>query len=384
MFKERFEKRLKAQRSAGLYRNPPLVTERDGKYLTADGEKMLSFAGNDYLGLSGTEDFRRAVSASFEKYPSSSSSSRLVSGNHTVIGEAERCYAKHFGYDEAIFFPSGYQANLAVLSTLFDREDTVYFDKHVHASSVKGIGMSGARFRGYNHNSISHLAKKLEKDTQPQAPVITESLFSMDGDLLEMEGFARLKEQHNFLSVVDEAHAFGALGEKGRGIARDVADVAVGTFGKALGLFGAMALMPKGFREYLVNFASPLIYTTSLPEAHAAASIELLAIIAEADERRARLAQVSTHMREKLSAAGFHTGGAAHIVAVTIGDEKLSVDVSRSLFEKGFFVFPARFPTVPLGQAILRVGMTALHDENDIAIFVEALKRSHSECAKKN
>ncbi|PIP07658.1 MAG: 8-amino-7-oxononanoate synthase, partial [Syntrophobacteraceae bacterium CG23_combo_of_CG06-09_8_20_14_all_50_8] len=213
------------------------------------------------LGVSG--ELRQKAAHNFQRYGTSASSSRLVSGHYALISRAEEEYARYFGYDAALFFPSGYQANVGILSALFEKGDTLIFDKHIHASSVKGMALSGASFRGYNHNSMQHLWRRLEGNSKERAAVLTESLFSMDGDFLDIQGFGRLKEEYGFFSIVDEAHAFGAVGEGGRGLARPVADVAMGTFGKALGLFGAFVLTPATIREFLFNFSSPLIYSTT-------------------------------------------------------------------------------------------------------------------------
>ncbi|MDD5722221.1 MAG: 8-amino-7-oxononanoate synthase [Syntrophales bacterium] len=374
MFAERYTARLRLQHQAGLYRNPPEVGGREGSHLLVGGERVLNFASNDYLGLGTSTELRHMTAANFRRYGTSSSSSRLASGNYTVINEAERAYAAYFGYDDAIFFPSGYQANMAVISTFLDKGDTAIFDKHVHASSVKGMVMSGADFYGYNHNSLTHLEKRLDAHRDNQAAVLTESLFSMDGDLLDVSGLSDLKERYSFLTIVDEAHAFGALGIGGRGIASSVADIAVGTFGKAFGLFGAFVLLPRGFKEYLFNFASPLMYTTALPEAHAATAMLLLDMIASSEERRIKLGAISAFMKECLIREGFRVSGDAHILALEIGEEAKAATLAQLLLEKKIFVMPARYPTVPRHQAILRIGLTALHEKGDVNLFIEHLK----------
>jgi 8-amino-7-oxononanoate synthase len=376
MFAERFKNRLSLQQQAGLYRDPKEITGREGKYLLIGNRKVLNFASNDYLGLSVSEKLRQEVARNFQKYSTSSSSSRLVSGNYSVINKAEREYARYFGYEDALFFPSGYQANIGILSALFEQGDTVIFDKHIHASSIKGIALSGASFYGYNHNSMPHLSKRLDVSTQTQAAVLTESLFSMDGDFLDIEAFGKIKKRYGFLSLVDEAHAFGAVGEKGKGIARDTADIAVGTFGKALGLFGAFVLLPEGLKEYLFNFSSPLIYTTTLPEAHAASTIDLLEIISQCDDRRKQLKDISFLMKEGLEDEGFEITGDAHIIGIKIGDEESAVKVAQGLMKNGIFALPARYPTVPIRKAILRIGMTALHTEDDIKYFINILNQT--------
>jgi 8-amino-7-oxononanoate synthase len=370
------------QQQTGLYRNPPEITGKEGKYLYVGEKKVLNFASNDYLGLSTSYELREKVARNFQKYGASSSSSRLVSGNYSIINRAEKEYASFFGFDDALFFPSGYQANLGVLSTFLEKGDVVIFDKHIHASSVKGMMLSGAEFHGYKHNSLSHLSRKLKANEQKRVAVLTESLFSMDGDFLDVQECKKLKERYGFLSIVDEAHAFGALGENGRGIARDVADIAVGTFGKALGLFGAFVLLPKGLKKYLFNFSSPLIYTTTLPEAHAASALDVLEIISRSDNRREHLGEVSRTMREGLRRLGFKVTGDAHIIAPEIGREMKAVEVSQRLLAKGIFVLPARYPTVPIGKAILRISMTALHSFEDVAHFVDSMEAVYRDKGK--
>lgn len=373
MFAKRCRERLILQREAGLYRNPLEITARRGQYVLAADRELLSFASNDYLGLASCAEWSSSVAKNFLMHSPSSSSSRLVGGNYAEIRRAEREYAAFFGYEDALFFPSGYQANLAVISTFFEKGDTLLVDKRIHNSSVKGVLLSGASFQGYNHNAMKHLAGKLERCRPTTAAVLTESLFSMDGDLLDVEAFGRLRSRYGFFSLVDEAHAFGALGEMGRGLAQGVADVAVGTFGKALGLFGAFVLLPAECRDFMMNFCSALIYSTSLSEAHAASARDLLAIVADSDERRTRLREVSLFMKQRLSREDFRVSGNAHILAVQIGEEGKAARVAAELQEEGIFVLPARYPTVPLGRAMLRISMTALHTQENVDHFARAL-----------
>ena len=374
MFANKYRQRLISQKRAGLFRDPPLLGKREGKHLFIDGRKILNFSSNDYLGLGDSEVIREKAARNFLKYGSSASSSRLVCANYDIVREAESEYARYFGYDEALFFQSGYQANLAIISTFFDKNDIVIFDKHIHASSIKGIMLSGSHFIGYKHGSADHLEKRLLKFPHGSTAVLTESLFSMDGDIPDFEIIEKLKNRYKFLIIVDEAHAFGAIGSGGRGLAGNIADIALGTFGKALGFFGAFALLPEGFKSYLFNFASPLIYSTSLPPAHAATALDILKILENSEYLRDRLAQNSELIKARLAAEEFKVYGDAHIVAVEIGDEKKTWEISRRLLEKGIFVFSARYPTVPLGKSILRLSMAAVHEPEDIDYFVENLK----------
>ena len=382
MFIKQLKQRSLLQKERGLYRKPVEIDRREGKYIYVRNKKVLNMASNDYLGLGVSKDLSKKVAENFLKYSSSSSSSRLVSGNYSIINEAERAYAHYFGYPDALFFPSGYQANLGLLSAFFRRDDTLIYDKHIHASSIKGMVMSGASFKGFNHNSMTHLRKRLAKHSPRQAAVLTESLFSMDGDLLDIKAIKSLKDEFGFFSLIDEAHAFGAIGNKGRGIAREAADVALGTFGKAMGLFGAFALLPEGCKEYLYNFSSPLIYSTTLPEAHAASALDLLEIIEKYDSQRRYLSDISLFSRDHLTNYGLQIDGKAHVLAIRIGKEEQAVEASEILLKKGFFLLPARYPTVPQGKAILRLGMNALITEEDIKRFISAIKETFCDLIK--
>lgn len=377
MVMDRFRHKLDVQRKNGLFRDPTVIDRREGKYVFSNGTRLLNFASNDYLGLGASDALRRKVARNFERYGASSSSSRLVSGNYALIKQAEAAYAQHFGYEDALFYPSGYQANLGVLSTLFQPGDVVVFDKHIHASSVKGLVLSGANVRGYNHSSFAHLERRLRYSIGPVG-VVTESLFSMDGDCLDCDAMRALRKSFEFLCIIDEAHAFGAMGAGGRGLASAVADVAVGTFGKALGLFGAFALMSSELKSYLLNFSSAQIYTTTLPEAHAASALDVLDLIGEAEAKRQHLQDISRYFSQTMRSRGFFISGDAHIKAVEIGDEQLALEMARKLYKRGVFVLPARYPTVPLQKAILRVSLTALHQRKDLDLLVDKLEEARS------
>jgi len=376
MLKNRIIERLNFQKKNSLYRQPLKINRRDGRYVYIDDKKRINFASNDYLGLGCSDTFRQKVTLNFQKYGASASSSRLVSGNYSAITEAENAFAEYFEYPACLFFPSGYQANIGLLSALFERDDTIFFDKHVHASVIKGMLLSQSNFLGYRHNSMSHLEQRMKKYSSNQQiiAVVTESLFSMDGNLVNIDALCQIRDRYGFFCIVDEAHAFGVLGPKGRGIARKAADVAVGTFGKALGLFGAFVLGPEWVREYLINYSSPFIYTTTLPEAHGASALDLIQILENSDHRRQHLADVSRLMKQMLANEGYKVRGDAHILALEIGDETNSINLSQHLFKHGFLAFPARYPTVPLGKSIIRISMNALHTLEDIKAFVRALK----------
>ena len=366
MLETRMRQMLAAQKAEGLYRDPLQVATLEGRVAEVGGRKYLNFVSNDYLGLGNDPHWRSVVGECFSKYAPSSSSSPLVCGHYNVMAEAESAYADFFGYGEALFFPSGFQANEAVVSTLLQAADVAVYDKRVHASTVRGLEVSGKPLKGFNHSNVGHLRKRLQRLDEKKVIVFTESLYSMDADLLDISAMEALRKEKDFVSVVDEAHAFGVLGSSGSGHARSVADVAVGTFGKGLGFFGAFVLLPQGYREYLLNFSSPLIYSTALPEAHAAAAIQLLDILRSCDDRREIVLKNASILREKLTNLDLQVLGDAHILAVVVGDEQEAVRISQAFRTKGILCFASRFPTVPRNQALLRIGMTAHHTIEDI------------------
>lgn len=367
------------QQTRGLYREPPEILERHGCELTVDGNRLLSFASNDYLGLATSQAGRDAVAQCFAHHAPSSSSSRVVGANFRETLEAERQFADYFGYEEAVFFPSGFQANLGLLAAVLGNTDCAVFDKRVHASTLYGLRASGARLMGYEHANYDHLERRLHAASGELCAVVTESLFSMDGDAIDIARLLTLKQQREFVTIVDEAHSFGVLGEGGRGLARALADVATGTLGKAFGLFGAFVLMPRGGREFLFNASSSLVYTTALPPAHSAAAACMLSLVTRASSARAYLSELSERARAALHRAGFDAQGKAHIISIPIGDDTEAATLAAGLRRRGVFVLAARPPTVPPGRAMLRISLTAIHKPADLDTLVVALQEARDE-----
>jgi len=285
---------------------------------------------------------------------------------------AEQALAEYFGYESCLILGSGFVANLTLIATLFGKKDSLALDKRLHASTVAGVRHSHAAFHTFRHNSMSHLEKIL--GAHATTAVLTESLFSMDGDSPDFAALKQLKDAFNFLCIVDEAHAFGVLGENGRGLGRQVADIAVGTLGKAFGLFGAFILCPGIVREHLLHFGQGLIYTTALPPWHGDMILEMLQRVRDADDRRDHLRLLGDAARALLGEV-MPVRGDAHILALEVGDEAKSLALAEALRREGVLVFPARYPTVPLGQAILRVNLTSEHAQTDVEILRDALVR---------
>jgi 8-amino-7-oxononanoate synthase len=379
-FLERLKNETEARRQAGLGRELLPVTGRHGASVILDGRAHLNFSSNDFLGLAQNKEMAESLANLCRRFGSGSGASRLVTGTTRSTLEAEQALADHFGYESCLILGSGFLANLTLISTLFSERDTLLLDKRAHTSTVAGVRHSRARFHTFRHNRMSHLRKLLKE--HPAQAVLTESLFSMDGDSPDFQALEYLKSENDFLCIVDEAHAFGVLGPGGRGLGRAVADVAVGTLGKAFGMFGAFILCPGVVREHLVHFGQGFIYTTSLPPWHGDMVLAMLERVGQSDARREHLRLLGNLARKDLPEAGLQVRGEAHILALEVGDENRCQRLAMALREEGILVFAARYPTVPLGQAMLRVCLTAEHDTDDIRRLRDAISVAlHKESA---
>lgn len=371
---DKYKIRIEAQKADFLYRYPYEIANRQGKYVDVAGERLINFSTNDYLGLSSDRKLKEIIMKNFHKYPVSSSSSRLVCGNYSVVLEAEKKVAEYFGFEDALFFQSGFQANLALMSTLFLEDAKVFIDKHVHASTIAGLKLGDKKFKTFKHNDLTHLEKRIASKIKDDVWVVTESVFSMDGDVLDVDKIEELKDRFKFMLVVDEAHSVGVLGDRGIGLTTHVADIVVGTFTKAFGFFGAFLLLPKVIKEYLFNFSIPLIYSTALPPAHAACILELIDIIENLEDRRWYLSELSQYTRDKLKNMEIKYTGSAHLITIPVGHESLGKKISLELMKRGNMVFYSRYPTVPMGKSILRLSLCYFHTERDIKNLVTSIK----------
>ena len=365
----------------GSYRQLPSVTHY-GNRIEKDGQVMLNLSSNDYLGLASRNDLQKAFLEEWQeqKYPFSSSSSRLLTGNFTAYTELEQLLAERFNREAALIFNSGYHANTGILPALADKQSLILADKLVHASIIDGILLSGAPFQRYRHNDYEQLETFLKKSAgeYEQVFVVTESIFSMDGDVADLHRLVELKKSYpNVVLYVDEAHAIGVRGRNGLGIAEEQGcigeiDLLVGTFGKALASMGAYIVCDRTIREYLINRMRPLIFSTALPPFQIAWTRFIVELLPEITPLRERLAQTSHILAEALKGKGGEVSG-SHIIPYIIGENKDCILKAEELQRKGFYCLPVRPPTVPKGTARIRFSLTADVTIEDLQPFIQAL-----------
>jgi 8-amino-7-oxononanoate synthase len=356
--------------AAGSWRSLPEVSSREGATIVFNDRRCVNLSSNDYLGLGGDGtllgSFLGEARTDVPGFGMAGSSARLLAGNHSAYGLLEQDLCEFFGGRSALVFNSGYHANLGVCSGLAERNDVFFADRLCHASLIDGMRLSGADLVRYQHLDTDHLASLLRnrRASYRNAFIVTESVFSMDGDLPDLAQIVRLKNDHDAALILDEAHAVGVSGPGGRGVAAGTGllgdvDLLVGTFGKALGSYGAFVWCEAALREFLVNRARSFIFTTALPPGVVNWSRTTLAKSTGMDKERAHLRELWTTLRGELAGAGVRTGGETQIVPVHIGESGKAVEVAQSLQDAGFLVFPIRPPTVPPGTARLRLSLTA-------------------------
>lgn len=375
------QQELQDLRDKGLYRSLRDVSGRQSDHVTIEGRDVLLLCSNNYLGLADHPALAAASVAAVERFGTSSGASRLVSGSMELHAALEADVTAFKQSESALLFNSGYAANTGIIQAIAGPGDVVFCDRLNHASIYDGIRLSGARLVRYRHNDIDHLATLLQQQSrQGRQLIVTDGVFSMDGDIARLPELVDLKRRYGCLLMVDDAHGSGVLGEQGRGtaelsgVAGDV-DILMGTFGKALGSYGAYAAMSVELRELMINRARSFIFSTSLPPAVLAASRQALAIVqsAEGERLRSQLADNSRLFRTCLLDAGLLVPpGGTQIVPVIVGDAGQTMAFSHLLLEAGIFAQGIRPPTVPAGSCRLRFTLMASHRQSDL---VQACER---------
>lgn len=359
--------RLEELRDSGLYRRLRLVQSPQGSRVLLDGKDVLLLCSNDYLGLAGHPRVRTAAAEAAMRWGAGAGSARLISGNMPPHCELERRLAAFKGYESALLFGSGYLANTGTIAALAGRGEVVFSDELNHASIIDGCRLSRAETFVYRHADVEHLAWGLREAGGRGALIVTDGLFSMDGDVAPLAELAELARRHGCRLLVDEAHATGAFGPGGRGsvaaagLSGEV-DVVVGTLGKALGSYGAYVCAAAELTEYLLNAARSFVFSTAPPPPAAAAAQAALDMLEAHPERVERVAANATTLRRALAAEGLPVGGSGtQIVPLAIGDAKPTMSLCERLLEGGVFAQGIRPPTVPEGTSRLRFSVTATH-----------------------
>ncbi len=374
---------LQEIRSLGLLRSTRLIKGSQRANVSCNGRDVLMLCSNNYLGLADHPALSAASIEAIERYGTSSGASRLVSGTMELHEELERAVALFKKSEAALIFNSGYAANTGIISALVGRGDVVFSDRLNHASIIDGIMLSGARLVRYPHGDYTQLGKLMEMHAKGRSLIVTDGVFSMDGDIAPLAEIAELKRRHAALLMVDDAHGSGVLGENGRGSAEsfgvgDDVDILMGTFGKAFGSFGAYAAISAELRELLLNRARSFIFSTSLPPSVLAASLAAIELVQsnEGEKLRDKLFSNSSFFRKSLIEAGFIVPtGSTQIVPLIIGSAAVAMQFSEALFSEGYFAQGIRPPTVPAGTSRLRFTLMATHSQADLAAAVEGICR---------
>jgi len=371
---------LKKREDTGTRRYLEGVTRLENGRLLINGKEFVDFSSNNYLGLL-TDKRLQAASAAFAfSYGTGSGASRLMSGDLEIHHELEKESARLVGKDSALLFGSGFLANIGIISSFVGREDAVFVDKLAHASIIDACILSRAKFFRFKHNDLDHLTWLLKKNSKSfrKILIVTESIFSMDGDICPLCELIDIKKNFNAYLMVDEAHSIGVIGERGCGLSRHLGaekyvDIIMGTYGKSFAGYGAFAATNKLLKSFFINSARSFIFSTALPPSVIGTNLTALYISQKEQWRRKKTLATSKILRQMLKKHGLKTIGDKHIVPILIGDEKLCVKISLELRKKGLFVKAIRHPTVPKGASRLRVSICTHHNYKDIKKLVDAI-----------
>jgi len=367
-------------KESGLYRNLTAVENAQDTHIVIEGKTYLSFCSNNYLGLANHPSVVAAVKDAVELYGWGAGASRLVSGNMTLHKTLENEISKFKKKDAAIVFPTGYMANLGVITSLVSNGDLVICDKLNHASIIDGCRLSGADFRIYAHCNMEKLENILRKSTKYKCKlIITDSVFSMDGDLAPLPDLVKIAAKYNAMLMVDEAHGTGVFGGNGRGVVEhynlsNEVYVVMGTLSKAIGSLGGYVSGDSDLISYLRNKARTFMYTTALPPAVCAASIAGIKLIQEDPSMRVSLWNNVRFIKDKLNSLNINTiSSESQIIPILIGDAKKAVKVSKLLYENGILIPAIRPPTVPANSSRLRMTVMSSHTKQDLERLSQTL-----------
>ncbi|MHB1014183.1 MAG: 8-amino-7-oxononanoate synthase [Desulfurivibrionaceae bacterium] len=374
---------LNQQREGGRLRSLcPVIRRGNGRITLAgdDERELLDFSSNDYLALAEHPALIAAAQQALRRFGTGSGASRLMSGDLVIHHELEDAVARLKGKEAALTFGSGYMANTGIIPALMGRHDLVFSDRLNHASIHDGCRLSGARLIRFHHNDLNHLEDLLKKKQGATTPlIVVESIYSMDGDRCPLRELVELKERFGCLLMVDEAHATGVFGENGGGVSEEegvsgAVDLAMGTFGKGLGSYGAYVAGNRELIDYLLNRTRSFIFSTALPPSVAAASLAAVGLIRQEPNLRHELHEKIGYFKTLLRTGGYTADlGPSQIIPILIGESKAALNKAHLLRQQGIFATAIRPPTVPNGTARLRFSITSHHSTADLAQAAKAL-----------
>ncbi|TWU30133.1 aminotransferase class I/II-fold pyridoxal phosphate-dependent enzyme [Bythopirellula polymerisocia] len=379
------DEELGRRQQAGLLRTLPPPLSTAGALVEVAGKSIINFASNDYLGLAADARLSQAAMDSFSEQGVGRGASPLVSGRSVVHEALEKRLAEFFATESALLFPTSFAANAGIIPALVDEGDAIYGDAKNHASIIDGCRLSRAERHIYPHVDVDALAALLAKGKKYRRRlIVTDTLFSMDGDLAPLPQIAELAHKHDAMLMVDEAHAVGVFGANGRGVVEHFSEthpellarvhVRVGSFGKALGAAGGFVCGSAALVQWLANVARTYVFSTAHPAAVSAAALLALDLVDREPARRQGLLYRAAQLRKRLNAAGWDTGRSdSQIIPVILGSAERTMQISTQLRERGIWAPGIRPPSVPAGQSLLRLGFTAGHTEEMVERLIQGL-----------
>jgi 8-amino-7-oxononanoate synthase len=372
---------LIALQAQGLRRSLQTRVGPQGAAIRLDGRELNNFASNDYLGLASDVRLTAAAGDAAKREGWGSGASPMICGRSEAHAQLEKALAEFEGCPAALLFPSGFAANAGSIAAVAGRGDAIFSDAKNHASLIDGCRLSRADTYIYRHRDHNHLRQLLDQDNSARRRlIVTDTLFSMDGDIADLDRLVAMREQFNCMLLVDEAHATGVFGKNGRGLAEqfgveDKIDIKVGTLSKALGCAGGFVCGSVSLTQWLLNRARTYVFSTAQPPAGAAAAIEALRIVQQEPQRRDDLLRRAYRVRSELAQQGWTVGeGQSQIVPIYIGDSHRVMELSARLAESGFYIPGIRPPTVPAGESMLRLSISHCHDDATIDRLLTAMK----------
>lgn len=375
----RLRQLLVERQTQHLYRRPRITESPQQPLMQVNGKSILTFCSNDYLGLANHPAVIRALQQAADQYGVGSGAAHLVNGHSRLHQQLEEALAEFTQRERALLFSTGYMANLGITNALAERHDTVYQDRLNHASLLDAALLSGAKLIRYAHNDTEHLSKRLAAQTSGQKIIMTDGVFSMDGDTAPVKALTTLAHAHDAWLIVDDAHGFGVLGPTGAGLLEaehlgQTDAILMGTLGKALGTAGAFVAGSTELIEFLIQTARPYIYTTAQPPAMAAATLASLKIVQTETWRREHLQDLIQVFRKGSAQLGLDLmPSQTAIQPILVGENAKALSISQQLEQRGILITAIRPPTVPTNTARLRITLSAAHTQAQVEFLLETL-----------